>query len=162
MCKLRMFSFLQCNMSLTVYSAILQVTKSILHLSSPTIRSTIIPKWHICFHNIALSIAVWINHPVPKFDSWPEPVKLQEFLRAFSKHTRVCRSTLFPKILFKKAMCATCKGLLKPLSCFRNCVDQSYWHTCQLTTHMSWKATRLHEACQKSSFQYQTLYVKLH
>ena len=31
---------------------------------------------------------------------------------------------LIPKILFKNAMCATCKGLLKPLSCFRNCVDQ--------------------------------------
>ena len=37
----------------SVYSAILQITKSILHLSSPTIRSTRVPKGNICFYNIA-------------------------------------------------------------------------------------------------------------
>jgi hypothetical protein len=64
-------------------SAILQTTKSILHLSSLTIRSTRIPKENICF------------------------------LHAFSnKVHQFAEVDLMLKILFKKVMCVTYKGLL--------------------------------------------------
>ena len=55
---------------------------------------------------IALSVAVWNNSPIPKSDSWPDPVEMQEFLRAFLKHTPICRSRFNPQnSLNKRHVC---------------------------------------------------------
>ena len=79
-------------------------TKGILHLSSSTIRSTRIPKGIICFLSHRVKYCCLIQLSCSKIWQLTWIRKMQGFLRAFSKHTPVCRRDVILKILFKNAI----------------------------------------------------------
>jgi hypothetical protein len=91
--KLEIFSFLHWNKSLLYTVPFCKSPKASFICLVQQLEAPEFPREISAFiTSRKVLLCVWINHHVPKFDSWPEPVKLQGFLRAFSKHTPVCRS----------------------------------------------------------------------